>query len=386
MTPRSTGLTLLALAFALTSPAAAQDLEIGIDTYDVEDLEYRDGTATNRRSAAKLKDALGSELKGDTRTRRAKFTFEHNDSGAEFDVRGILYGWDNLIVERYKVGSLGEAVWLTDHEREEDDKRVIEARGKDVLIISGAAMDDPAVLAKARELAWPASAQKRIDVLALQESENDLYYRFSEEALDASPDFKAKFEQQDDMLEMLANMDPSATLTVDGDRRRMEIDGEIFTLDERSMGLFSNAAKEAEFLTALSALDPSIAAPSGADSGGIAGALGGSTGGSGAAPAPDTLTEGHDGETFRMKVGDLITVKLRGNPSTGYMWRPRPTSKLDLVYEDFFGPGAGGPVGSGGSFVFDYKAETPGTETVTLRYARGSGSVAETFEVTIVVE
>ncbi len=112
------------------------------------------------------------------------------------------------------------------------------------------------------------------------------------------------------------------------------------------------------------------------------------------APEPaQKLTNADDGKTVAVKVGDLITISLKGNPTTGYSWR---TAKLDgKAIEQMGDPKytinshRSGMVGVGGTFVFKFKAAKPGKTGVNLEYVRPwekNKKPVQTFTVTIEVE
>jgi len=86
------------------------------------------------------------------------------------------------------------------------------------------------------------------------------------------------------------------------------------------------------------------------------------------------LGEDANGKTIPVEAGKAILVKLAGNPTTGYQWS---LSKLDGEAIEMVGK----PdyvadkhprkmVGSGGTYVFTFRALKPGKATLTLAYAR----------------
>jgi inhibitor of cysteine peptidase len=86
------------------------------------------------------------------------------------------------------------------------------------------------------------------------------------------------------------------------------------------------------------------------------------------------LTESDNGKTIKVKMGEVVRILLKGNPTTGYSWR---TGKLDGKSIEQKGeakyttnPHPRGMVGVGGMFVFTFKAAKPGTTEVNLEYAR----------------
>jgi len=103
------------------------------------------------------------------------------------------------------------------------------------------------------------------------------------------------------------------------------------------------------------------------------------------------LTETQNGRTIAVVVGSPITIRLKGNPTTGYRWRSSElTGKAvqALSRRPTYTPDKGreGMVGSGGTFVFRFKATRAGKSTIKLVYDRSAsayGRPAKTFSVTI---
>jgi inhibitor of cysteine peptidase len=89
---------------------------------------------------------------------------------------------------------------------------------------------------------------------------------------------------------------------------------------------------------------------------------------------PLTLTVADKGKTVTAKVGQAITVLLKGNPTTGYSWDwagvigDAVAKDGDVAYAtDKHPPGM---VGVGGMFTAKLKAVKPGKSTVRLEYRR----------------
>jgi len=113
-------------------------------------------------------------------------------------------------------------------------------------------------------------------------------------------------------------------------------------------------------------------------------------------PVPEPaqkLTAADNGKTIKLKLGDLVTISLKGNPTTGFSWR---TAKLDGKSLEQKGEPKyttnrhqPGMVGVGGMFVFTFKAAKPGKTEVNLEYVRPwekNKKPVETFTATIEVE
>jgi inhibitor of cysteine peptidase len=105
------------------------------------------------------------------------------------------------------------------------------------------------------------------------------------------------------------------------------------------------------------------------------------------------LAEQDDGTTVQARVHDRIVLRLAANPTTGFNWviteggSPVIEQVGEMVYEPDTAPP--GTAGVGGTDVWKFDAETPGTATLSLEYrqpfAPDTEPPAETFTVTIVV-
>ena len=91
-----------------------------------------------------------------------------------------------------------------------------------------------------------------------------------------------------------------------------------------------------------------------------------------------------------VKVGDIIQVVLKGNPTTGYTWSANLSEQDASILEQMGDPSFVSDtqlIGSGGTFTFRFKALKAGEATLKLVYARPWESVPplETFSVTVKV-
>ena len=106
------------------------------------------------------------------------------------------------------------------------------------------------------------------------------------------------------------------------------------------------------------------------------------------------LTDADSGKTVKVKVGDSVTISLKGNPTTGYSWR---TAKLDgqsieqsgdpKYTVDTHQPGMTG-VG-GDRSCSSFKAAKAGKTQISLEYVRPwekNTKPVNTFAVTVEVE
>jgi predicted secreted protein len=106
---------------------------------------------------------------------------------------------------------------------------------------------------------------------------------------------------------------------------------------------------------------------------------------------PVRITDEDSGSIQAVSVGDVVRIRLSGNPTTGYAWtRVDPESlegtPLEVLQEGDCWPShdAAGPAGAPGWFVFNYRAAEEGTVTLTFAYQKSwEEEPIDTFTVTI---
>ena len=107
-------------------------------------------------------------------------------------------------------------------------------------------------------------------------------------------------------------------------------------------------------------------------------------------PRQLTLTEADAGKTVQAHTGDHILIQLSANPTTGYSWAIDKTDSTILALQrETYTPSTGGLVGSGGTTVFTFIAQHPGTVHLQLKYWRsweGDSSIFNRYDVTIQVQ
>ena len=70
-----------------------------------------------------------------------------------------------------------------------------------------------------------------------------------------------------------------------------------------------------------------------------------------------TVSEGFNGGTVTLQVGETLTVELRENPTTGFRWAPTSLDASMLArIDDDFRPAGGAGLGGGGLHVFRLRA------------------------------
>ena len=97
-----------------------------------------------------------------------------------------------------------------------------------------------------------------------------------------------------------------------------------------------------------------------------------------------------NGATMTVKVGDIIQVVLKGNPTTGYTWTAALSEQDASILEQMGEYGYVSDsdlIGSGGTFTFRFRALKAGEATLKLVYSRPWESVPplETFSMTVKV-
>lgn len=103
------------------------------------------------------------------------------------------------------------------------------------------------------------------------------------------------------------------------------------------------------------------------------------------------LVEADNGSTVTLGSGDLLTVTLPGNPTTGFSWSVADGAGPVLVQQGgaayFPNPVAPGVSGGGGSYRFVFRAAQAGSAQLRLAYAQpfNPGSPAESYVVTVTV-
>jgi len=115
----------------------------------------------------------------------------------------------------------------------------------------------------------------------------------------------------------------------------------------------------------------------------------------GASPGPGetTLDASDSGSQIELAVGDIFTVELESNPSTGFQWVLADNSNdtvLQMQAQEYVTGNAGDlPLpGAGGKEVLTFKALATGETNVSLEYSRpweGGEKAVQTFELAVTV-
>jgi inhibitor of cysteine peptidase len=110
-------------------------------------------------------------------------------------------------------------------------------------------------------------------------------------------------------------------------------------------------------------------------------------------PTVHDFVKGHDGTTHLVEPGDLIRIKLAGNPTTGYQWKLDPASSLPLAKETYEPDQPTLCCGYGGTYIFELsvpKNATAGSQfNLHFDYYRpweGTSSAIDTFDLELKVK
>jgi len=98
------------------------------------------------------------------------------------------------------------------------------------------------------------------------------------------------------------------------------------------------------------------------------------------------LSEKENGQSFEVNVGEMITVRLSENPTTGHRWTVVAAQGLDQVESKFE---AGKGVGAPGMRAFQFRATQPGPHELRLKNRReweDESGASTQFEARIIVK
>lgn len=96
---------------------------------------------------------------------------------------------------------------------------------------------------------------------------------------------------------------------------------------------------------------------------------------SGGETATKIFTEEQSGTSADVKTGELVTIRLQENPTTGYSWNMSFTDGLEVATDEFISSTETGLVGAGGVHEWTIKANSPGQYKVSGIYKRPWESV-----------
>jgi inhibitor of cysteine peptidase len=95
-----------------------------------------------------------------------------------------------------------------------------------------------------------------------------------------------------------------------------------------------------------------------------------------ASPRPQTLeiNRSHNGQLARLHVGNVLVIRLPGNPATGYQWQVAPTNSpaMRLTVRPQYSPPAANSPAAAGTYTFIFQAVQPGSGSIRLYSVRPS--------------
>lgn len=98
------------------------------------------------------------------------------------------------------------------------------------------------------------------------------------------------------------------------------------------------------------------------------------------------FTEEQSGSSVDLKAGELVTIRLEENPTTGYSWNMSFTPGLELMKDEFFSSADTELVGAGGVHEWTFKASSAGQYNVSGIYKRPWEEITgdeDTFNLTL---
>ncbi len=114
-----------------------------------------------------------------------------------------------------------------------------------------------------------------------------------------------------------------------------------------------------------------------------------------AAPRPQTLelNKTHNGQLAKLHLGNIVVIRLPGNPASGYRWQELPTAPSLMVVRPTVRPQYVAPTPSSGeshptgTFIFAYQAVQPGNGTIRLQYVHPGDPTRprDAFSVNVIV-
>ncbi|PEF09044.1 peptidase inhibitor I42 [Bacillus thuringiensis] len=96
------------------------------------------------------------------------------------------------------------------------------------------------------------------------------------------------------------------------------------------------------------------------------------------------LTKQDSGRTVTMSIGDIFSIQLKENPTTGYRWALEEIEGIELVQDDFKLSNNG--IGSSGLRIFQLRTTKDGVYKIYIKNWQewsGEASIVDRFYITI---
>lgn len=82
-----------------------------------------------------------------------------------------------------------------------------------------------------------------------------------------------------------------------------------------------------------------------------------------------SLTESDNGQSFNLRIGDQIFIRLEESPTTGYQWAVDQIGELLVLESSDFFPAAAS-IGTGGERILSFTARGAGSTRLSLKLKR----------------
>jgi inhibitor of cysteine peptidase len=86
------------------------------------------------------------------------------------------------------------------------------------------------------------------------------------------------------------------------------------------------------------------------------------------------INQSHNGQLARLRVGNVLVIRLPGNPATGYQWQAATTNSpaVRVTVRPQYSPPAPTATGTAamGTYTFTFQAVQPGSGSIRLYYVR----------------
>jgi inhibitor of cysteine peptidase len=100
------------------------------------------------------------------------------------------------------------------------------------------------------------------------------------------------------------------------------------------------------------------------------------------------VNRSQNGQMARLRVGNVMIVRLPGNPASGYQWQAGTanTQAVRMTVRPQYSPSSAGAAAPG-TYTFVFEAVQPGTGSIRLYYVRtnDSGHPRDAFAVGVTV-
>jgi inhibitor of cysteine peptidase len=103
------------------------------------------------------------------------------------------------------------------------------------------------------------------------------------------------------------------------------------------------------------------------------------------------INKSHNGQLARLRVGNVLVIRLPGNPASGYQWQAATTNSkaMRLTVRPQYSPSAStaAQTAASGTYTFTFQAVQPGNGSIRLYYVRADdpSRPRDSFSVSVIV-